>query len=119
VSECGFDFRHLGGTECAQAIRVKPFGSGVSSQHSPRIMRPASLSLRQEIAFRDEFFQAQLHGARLAFRECHNLADGEGFVIGEKGDDLFRERVEVFGAGFPEGECPCRWSKALQLVIGG
>lgn len=67
-------------------------------------MRPAPLSFRQEVAFPDEFFQAQLHGARLAFRECHNLADGEGFVIGEKGDDFFRERVEVFGAGFPEGD---------------
>jgi hypothetical protein len=67
-------------------------------------MRSASLSFRQEIAFPDEFFQAQFHGARFAIRECHDLAEGEGFVIGKKGDDLFRERVEVFGAGFLEGD---------------
>ena len=67
-------------------------------------MRSASLPLRQEIAFLDEFFQAQLHGARFAFREGYDPAEGEGFVIGEKGDDLFRERVEVVGAGFLEGD---------------
>lgn len=52
-------------------------------------MRPASLSLRHEVAFLDELLEPQLHGAGLAFGELHNLAEGEGFVIGEEGDDLF------------------------------
>ena len=67
-------------------------------------MRPAPLAFRQEVAFSDEFFQAQLHGARLAVCERPDLAEGEGFVIGEKGNDLFRERVEVPGFNlFREG----------------
>jgi hypothetical protein len=62
-------------------------------------MRSAPLPFRHEVAFLDEFLQAQLHGAGFAFGELHDLAEREGFVIGEEGDDLFRERVEVFGAG--------------------
>lgn len=62
-------------------------------------MRPAPLSFWQEIAFPDEFFQAQLHGARPAYRERHDLGEGEAFVIGEKGDDLFRQGVFLFHGG--------------------
>lgn len=62
-------------------------------------MRPAPLAFRHEVAFLDEFLQAQLHGAGLAFRELHDLAEREGFVFGEEGDDLFGERVEVGGLG--------------------
>ena len=51
-------------------------------------MRPASLPLPQEVAFSDEFLQSQLHGAGFAFCERHDLAEGEGFVIGEEGDNL-------------------------------
>ncbi len=67
-------------------------------------MRPAPLSLRHKIAFLDEFLQAQLHGAGFALREPHDLTECEGFVIGEEGDDLLGERVEVFGEGFFEGD---------------
>ena len=67
-------------------------------------MRPTPLPLRHEVAFLDEFLQPQLHGAGFAFRELHDLAEGEGFVIGEEGDDLFGERVEVFGAGVFDGD---------------
>lgn len=62
-------------------------------------MRPAALSFRQEIAF-----QAQLHGARLAVRECHDL--GEGFVIGEKCDDLFRQGVFLLHEGAEKEQEP-------------
>lgn len=67
-------------------------------------MRSAPLPFRHEVAFLDEFLQAQLHGAGLAFRELHDLAEREGFVIGEEGDDLLGERVEVGGLGFFEGD---------------
>lgn len=60
-------------------------------------MRPAPLTRRHEVAFLDEFLQAQLHGAWLALGELHDLAEREGFVIGEEGDDLLGERVEVGG----------------------
>ena len=62
-------------------------------------MRPTPLPFRHEVAFLDEFLEAQLHGAGLAFRELHDLAEREGFVIGEEGGDLFGERVEVGGLG--------------------
>lgn len=52
-------------------------------------MRPTPLTLGHEVAFLDEFLQAQLHGAGLAFGELHDLAEREGFVIGKEGDDLF------------------------------
>jgi hypothetical protein len=45
-------------------------------------MRPTPLPLRHEVAFLDEFLEAQLHGAGLAFGELHDVAEGEGFVIG-------------------------------------
>ena len=45
-------------------------------------MRPTPLPLRHEVAFLDEFLQAQLHGAGLALGELHDLAEREGFVIG-------------------------------------
>jgi hypothetical protein len=38
-------------------------------------MRPAPLSLGHEIAFFHQLLQAQLHGARLAVRELHDLAE--------------------------------------------
>ena len=57
------------------------------------------MPLRHEVAFIDEFLQAQLDGVGLAFRELHDLAEREGFVIGEEGDDLLGERVEVGGLG--------------------
>ncbi len=63
------------------------------------IMRPAPLSLRREVAFLDEFLQAQFHGAGFALGEFHDLAEREGFVIGEEDDDLLGERVEVGGLG--------------------
>jgi hypothetical protein len=62
-------------------------------------MRPAPLSFRHEVTFIDQFLQAQLHGARLALGELYDLAEREGFVIGEEGDDLLGERVEVGGLG--------------------
>lgn len=60
-------------------------------------MRPAPLPLWHEVAFLDEFLEAQLHGAGLALGELHDLAEREGFVIGEEGDDLRGKRVEVGG----------------------
>ena len=62
-------------------------------------MLPTPLPLRHEVAFLDEFLQAQLHGAGLAFGELHDLTEREGFVIGEEDDDLLGERVEVGGLG--------------------
>jgi hypothetical protein len=62
-------------------------------------MRPAPLSLWHEVAFLDEFLQAQLHRAGLALGELHDLAEREGFVIGKEGDELLCERVEVGGLG--------------------
>jgi hypothetical protein len=47
------------------------------------------LPLRHETAFLDEFLEPQLHGAGLALGELHDLAEREGLVIGEEGDDLF------------------------------
>ena len=51
-------------------------------------MRPASLALRHEVAFFNEFLQAPLHGAGLAFRELQYLAEREGFLIRDGRDDL-------------------------------
>ncbi len=68
------------------------------------IMRPTPLSLRHEVAFLDELLQAQLHGAGLSLGELHDLTEREGFVIGEAGDDLLGERVEVGGLGVFERE---------------
>jgi hypothetical protein len=62
-------------------------------------MRPTPLALQHEVAFLDEFLQAQFHGAGFALGELHALAEREGFVIGEEGDDIFCERVEVGGLG--------------------
>ena len=67
-------------------------------------MRPTPLSLGHEVAFLDEFLQSQLHSAGLATSETHDLAEREGFVIREEGDDLFGERVEVGGLGVFEGD---------------
>jgi len=53
------------------------------------------LPLRHEVAFFDQFLQAQLHGARFAIGERHDLAECEGFVIGKEGGDLPGGRVEV------------------------
>ena len=44
--------------------------------------------LWQDVAFLDEFLQAQFHGAVLAVREHHDLAEGEGFVTGEECERL-------------------------------
>jgi hypothetical protein len=63
----------------------------------PHIKRPTPLTLRHELAFLNEFLQAQLYGAGLAIGELHDLAAREGFVIGEKDGDLLGERVEVGG----------------------
>jgi hypothetical protein len=74
-------------------------------------MLPTPLPLRHEVAFLDEFLQAQLQGAGFAFRELHDLAEREGFVVGEEGDDLFRQRVEVGGLGglLFKHEPECLW----------
>lgn len=74
-------------------------------------MRPAPLALRHEVAFLDEFLQAQLHGAGLAFGKLHDLTEREGFVTGEKGNDLLGERVEVGGLGglLIKHEPECLW----------
>ena len=48
-----------------------------------RIIRPALLSFRCEVAYFDEFLLTQLDGTGFAFRECHDFVEGEGFMIGE------------------------------------
>jgi len=50
---------------------------------------PASSTLGHEVAFFDEFLQAQLHGAGFAFRERHDPAEGEAFVFGEEATIFF------------------------------
>jgi hypothetical protein len=74
-------------------------------------MLPTPLPLRHEVAFLDEFLQAQLQGAGLALGEFYDLAENEGFVIGEEGDDLFCERMEVGGLGglLFKHEPECLW----------
>ena len=67
-------------------------------------MRTTPLPFGHKVAFPYEFLQTQLHGAGLALGELHDRAEREGFVIGEEGDDLLGERVEVFGAGVFEGD---------------
>lgn len=67
-------------------------------------MRSTPLPLGHEVVFLDEFLEPQLHGAGLAASELHDLAEREGFVIGEQGDDLLGERVEVFGMWGFEGD---------------
>ena len=77
----------------------------------PHIVRPAPLALRHEVAFLNVILQAQLHGAGLALAELYDLAEREGFVIGEEGDDLLGERVEVGGLGglLIKHEPECLW----------
>ena len=58
-------------------------------------MRPAPLPLRHEEAFLNELRQSQGHDVGLAFCEFHNVAEREVFVIGQQGDDLQFERVEL------------------------
>ena len=38
--------------------------------------------------------------------ELHDLAEREGFVIGQEGDDLPGKRVEVGGLGVIDGDLP-------------
>lgn len=45
-------------------------------------MRPAPLAFRFEIAFVDEFTQAELHGAGFAMNEFHNLTERQRGVVG-------------------------------------
>ena len=52
----------------------------------------------------DEFLRAQLERAGFAVGELDELAERERFVVGEVGDDLLRERVEVCGVGVLNGD---------------
>jgi hypothetical protein len=72
----------------------------------PYIMRPAPLSFRHEVALLDEFLQAQLYGAGFALRELDDLAERDGFVIGEEGDDLLGEGVLSLHEGAEEEDEP-------------
>jgi hypothetical protein len=47
------------------------------------------------VAARDEFPDAELERARFAAGEFDELAEGEGFVVGQQGEDVQRHRVEV------------------------
>ncbi len=69
-------------------------------------VRSAPLPFRHEVAFLDEFLQAQLHGSGLAFGELHDLAEREGFVIREEGDDLLGEGVFLLNEGAEEEDEP-------------
>lgn len=59
---------------------------------SVQIIHPAPLSLWNQVAACDEFLDAELERAGFAAGELEDLAEGEGFVLGEKGDDFPRER---------------------------
>ena len=67
------------------------------------ILRPAPLFSGHEIAFRHKFLQPQFDGAGFAAGEGDDLAEGEGFEIGEEGGDFLGEGVEVFGLGWRAG----------------
>lgn len=69
-------------------------------------MSPAAPAFGHEVAFLDKFLQAQLHGAGFAAGEAHDLAEGEGLVVGEEGEDFPGQRVQVDGRGVFEGNLP-------------
>lgn len=57
-------------------------------------MRPAACSFGDEVAFFHEFLDPQFERAGFAAGELHELAEGEGFVIGKEGVLLYHEGAE-------------------------
>ena len=74
---------------------MNPFGVALGLR--PHIIRAAALAFGDEVAFFDEFLEAEFEGAGFAAGELDELSESEGFVIGEEGDDFPGERVEVGG----------------------
>jgi hypothetical protein len=56
------------------------------------VVGSSALAFREEVAACNEFPKTEFERAGLAAGELDDLAEREGFVIGEKGDDFPRER---------------------------
>ena len=56
----------------------------------PHVIRSAALALWGEVTFLDQLLDSQFYGAGFAAGEAYDLAEGEGFVMGEKGEVVWK-----------------------------
>lgn len=71
------------------------------------VIRCTPFSFRQQVAIFYQFLDSQFQRAGFAAGELDELAESERFVVGEEGEDLFGEWVDIGGYGVFAGNLFC------------